>query len=164
VELWKSDRKGNNMRREAPFMGGRSLMIFPTLILVLVLISGMSPASEGDEVARGKALEAAQKWLTLVDKGEYGKSWEAASGYFQRAVPEGRWEQTLRAVRAPLGKVISRKVKSRQYTTALPGAPDGEYVVIQFQTSFENKKSSLETVTPMKEKDGSWRVSGYFIK
>jgi hypothetical protein len=145
-------------------MGKRSLMIFPTLILVLALISGMSPASGAEKVAQEKALEAAQKWLILVDKGEYGGSWGSASGYFQRAVPEERWEQTLRAVRAPLGKVISRKVKSMQYTTALPGAPDGEYVVIQFQTSFENKKSSLETVTPMKEQDGSWRVSGYFIK
>jgi hypothetical protein len=46
----------------------------------------------------------------------------------------------------------------------LPGAPDGEYVVIQFETSFENKKSAIETVTPMIEINGGWRVSGYFIK
>jgi hypothetical protein len=47
---------------------------------------------------------------------------------------------------------------------SLPGAPDGEYVVIQFATSFENKKSAIETVTPMLDSDGEWRVSGYFIK
>lgn len=54
--------------------------------------------------------------------------------------------------------------RGRSSPTSLPGAPDGEYVVIQFETSFEKKKSSLETVTPMKEKDGAWRVSGYYIK
>ena len=43
-------------------------------------------------------------------------------------------------------------------------APDGEYVVIQFATSFENKKTALEKVTPMMDKDGKWRVSGYSIK
>lgn len=48
--------------------------------------------------------------------------------------------------------------------TQLPGAPDGEYAVIQFETSFANKKSAIETVTPMKDPDGKWRVSGYFIK
>jgi hypothetical protein len=37
-------------------------------------------------------------------------------------------------------------------------------VVIQFNTRFENKAAAIETVTPMHEKDGSWRVSGYFIK
>jgi hypothetical protein len=48
--------------------------------------------------------------------------------------------------------------------TSLAGAPDGEYVVIQYETSFENKKSSIETVTPMLDKDGKWRVSGYYVK
>jgi hypothetical protein len=45
----------------------------------------------------------------------------------------------------------------------LPGAPEGEYVVIQYETQFEHKAGAIETVTPLREKDGSWRVSGYFI-
>jgi hypothetical protein len=49
-------------------------------------------------------------------------------------------------------------------TTSLPGAPDGDYVVIRFATSFEKKKSAIETVTPMRERNGTWRVSGYYIK
>jgi hypothetical protein len=69
-----------------------------------------------------------------------------------------------RAVRGPLGNAVSRNLLSRQYTTTLPGAPDGEYVVIQYETSFENKKVAVETVTPMKDADGHWRVSGYYIK
>ena len=68
------------------------------------------------------------------------------------------------AVRKPLGKLISRKVKTNVYTSSLPGAPDGDYVVIQFDTSFENKKTAVETITPMLDKDGVWRVSGYYIK
>jgi hypothetical protein len=31
-------------------------------------------------------------------------------------------------------------------------------------TGFAEKKSAIETVTPMMEKDGQWRVSGYFIR
>ncbi len=68
------------------------------------------------------------------------------------------------AVRKPLGQTVSRVLFSKRYHTSLPGAPDGEYVVIQFNTSFENKKSAIETVTPMKDEDGKWRVSGYYIK
>jgi hypothetical protein len=60
--------------------------------------------------------------------------------------------------------VNSTKLESAQFMTQLPGAPDGEYAVIQFETSFANKKSAIETVTPMKDPDGKWRVSGYFIK
>jgi hypothetical protein len=59
---------------------------------------------------------------------------------------------------------MSRKVKTKAYKTSLPSAPDGEYVVIQLETSFENKKVAVETVTPMMGKEGVWRVSGYYIK
>ena len=48
--------------------------------------------------------------------------------------------------------------------TELPGAPDGQYVAIQFTTPFENKRVAVETITPMLEDDGDWRVAGYFIK
>jgi hypothetical protein len=34
---------------------------------------------------------------------------------------------------------------------------------MQFQASFANKKSAVETVTFMLEKDGQWRAAEYFI-
>jgi Protein of unknown function (DUF4019) len=48
-------------------------------------------------------------------------------------------------------------------TRSLPNAPAGEYVVIQYETQFEHKANAIETVTPLREKNGSWKVSGYFI-
>jgi hypothetical protein len=60
--------------------------------------------------------------------------------------------------------MLTRKLKSAAYTKTLPGAPDGEYVVIRYESSFEHKQSAVETVTPMLDKDGVWRVSGYYIK
>ena len=70
----------------------------------------------------------------------------------------------LNEARKPLGKVKSRTLLSKQYTTNLPGAPDGQYVVIQYKTAFEKKAAAVETVTPMLDKDKKWRVSGYYIK
>jgi hypothetical protein len=134
-------------------------------LLVIVVFNGLSAcASESNPEAEKAAIESAKAWLALVDSGKYSESWEEAAGYFQSAVMKPGWEQTIRAVREPLGKTVSRKLKSQQYATSLPGAPDGEYVVIQFNTVFENKKSAVETITPMLDKDGKWRVSGYYIK
>jgi hypothetical protein len=111
-----------------------------------------------------EALEAANSWLKLVDAGEYSKSWEESAKLFKGVISKDKWENTLNGVRKPLGGLIKREVISEEYMTSLPGAPDGEYVVIQYNTSFENKKDALETVTPMKDEDGVWRVSGYYIK
>lgn len=107
---------------------------------------------------------AATPWLELVDQGDYGGSWDQGSKLLKSIVTREDHVKHLSAVKDPLGKLVSREVKSTEYTTTMPGAPDGEYVVIQYNTSFENKRRAIETVTPMKEKDGSWKVSAYFIQ
>lgn len=130
--------------------------------IILVLTAIVSIASDsGREKA---AVTAAEKWVALLDSGNYANSWKEAAEYFKSAINQQQWEQSIKSVRNPLGKVIYRKVQSKTYQRTLPGAPDGEYVIIQFQTSFQNKKAAVETVTPMLDKDGQWRVSGYFIK
>ena len=130
--------------------------------IVMLLIAGGSIAADtGKEKTAGVATE---KWLIMVDRGNYVQSWKEAAEYFKGAVSQEQWGHSLQAVRKPLGKIISRKVITKTYQTTLPGAPDGEYIVIQFETSFQNKKSAIETVTAMLDKDGQWRVAGYFIK
>jgi hypothetical protein len=141
-----------------------------TILWILILgvtalaVPALSQPIPGQAAAEKKAVAAAEQWLSLVDQGKYEASWEEAAGYFQAAVSREKWIQTMNASCKPLGNRLERKLKSAQFTTSLPGAPDGKYVVIQFETSFENKKSAVETVTPMLDKEGQWRVSGYFIK
>jgi hypothetical protein len=118
----------------------------------------------GDAGKETAAVSAAEKWLAMVDAGNYAASWKEAAAFFRNAVKPEQWEQAMQSVRKPLGKLLSRKVQTKMHRTSLPGAPDGEYVVVQFETSFENKKATRETVTPMMDKDGKWRVSGYYIK
>jgi hypothetical protein len=110
------------------------------------------------------AVSAAQKWLALIDSGNYSETWNEASAIFRGAVTEPGWENSMNTFRQPLGDLISRKLKSAQLMTELPGAPDGRYVVMQFETSFANKKTTIETVTFMLGKDGQWKSAGYFIK
>lgn len=66
--------------------------------------------------------------------------------------------------RAPFGNRRVRTLKSATFATTFPGAPDGEYVVFQFDTSFEQKAAAIETVTAIREKDGTWHVGGYYIR
>jgi hypothetical protein len=122
------------------------------------------PARAAEKPEELAAQRAAESWLKLTDAGDAGASWDQAAKLFKGAVTKERWAQTLAGVRPPLGKVISRKLKSRQYNEKLPGAPDGKYVTIQYETAFEKKASAIETITPMLDPDGAWRVSGYFIR
>jgi len=116
------------------------------------------------DAAKKAATSAAQAWLALVDKGDSAESWKTGAHYFKNALSQEQWGQALQAARIPLGKTLSRKLLSQSYETSLPGAPDGEYVVIQYDASFEGKKVATETVTPVLDSDGVWRVSGYYIQ
>jgi hypothetical protein len=110
------------------------------------------------------AQAAAESWLKLTDAGDADASWEQAAKLFKAAITKAGWAQALGGVRPPLGKLVSRQLTSRQYTERVPGAPDGKYVVIQYDSSFEHKAAGVETITPMLDSDGQWRVSGYFIR
>ncbi len=128
------------------------------------LILGTTAVMADDPDRENAAIASAQRWLNIVDEGNYIESWKESSEYLKQAIKQDQWEQAVQSARKPLGKLVSRKVKSASYTTSLPGAPDGEYVVIQFNSSFEYKRSGIETVTPKMDKDGIWRVAGYYIR
>jgi hypothetical protein len=131
---------------------------------ILGLIACSVTIAGANELDEQLAIVAAGQWVQLVDNGKYAESWDKTATYFKTAIKKDDWNRTIKAVREPLGNVISRSIKSQKHMTTLPGAPDGKYVVIQFDTSFSNKRAAIETVTPMMDNDGKWRVSGYFIK
>jgi hypothetical protein len=122
------------------------------------------PASADDAADVAAAQRAAQSWLSLTDGGKYADSWEQSAGLFRNAITKPAWEAAANAARSPLGKLESRALASATPAHALPGVPDGDYVVLQYTSRFEHKASATETVTPMREKDGTWKVSGYYIK
>jgi Protein of unknown function (DUF4019) len=137
---------------------GQSLWV---LVLSLCLSCLCAHAEDRPEK---RAQMAAETWLGQVDVGDYAASWKEASPYFQGAVTEKTWAASLNGVRKPLGKVVSRTLQSAQHTRSVPGAPDGNYVVMQFDTRFENKQAAVETVTFLQAKDGKWKAAGYYIK
>jgi hypothetical protein len=139
-------------------------MKFVYSIIVAAFCFALPPAQAQDAEKVASAEAAALEWLALTDAGDYARSWDAAASVFQGSISKPNWAAALANARRPLGGLISRKVKSARYTRSLPGVPDGEYVVIQYEAHFEHKESAIETITPLLEKDGSWKVSGYFIR
>ena len=139
-------------------------MTFRASLCVGIVVAALAAPARAADRPEDLAQAAAESWLKLTDAGDGAASWEQAAKAFKGAVPKEQWTRMLAGVRPPLGKVVSRKLASRQYGENIPGAPEGKYVTIQYETAFENKPSAVETVTPMLDPDGVWRVSGYYIR
>jgi len=111
-----------------------------------------------------EAKGAAWSWLRLVDEGRHSASWAAASSLLKEEVGPSGWEAALRAVRAPLGRCLSRALRSSTVVEGPAGDLRGPYVVLRFESVFEGEDSATETVTPVRGPDGRWRVAAYFIR
>lgn len=145
-------------------MSMRSLVIAAMVTAALLIPKPGATAGDKEAAAKEAALGAAKIWLGLVDEGYHGSSWMESAKYFRDSVTKEGWVRMVSGVRGPLGALKKRTLRSAQHATTLPGAPDGEYFVIQYDASFEHKADAVETVTTMLDQDGKWRVAGYFIR
>jgi len=131
------------------------------LVTSLVLIAFLAASLLSCEKRKEElAIQAAESWLALVDEEKYPESWEGLAGLFKKNIKKEEWVNDLNRFRKPLGKLLKRKL---QHETESSEASVGEYLIFQYETSFENKKSVVEAVSVIKDNDGKWRILGYSI-
>ena len=122
-----------------------------SLLLALLVPLQSALADEADRLALSRS--SALDWLALIDGGDINASWSEASSLFKQAVSADDWDRAISGARGPLGDLSERAFVGASHHTSLPGAPDGEYVVMQFRATFARKANAVETVTTMLEAD-----------
>ncbi|MCK0128222.1 DUF4019 domain-containing protein [Erythrobacter sp. F6033] len=121
-------------------------------------------SSSSDTPVEAASLKQAKAFLAPVDAGDWNKSWNIAGDFFQEQITAAEWAERVSPVRKPLGAVEERRLVSAQQVSTLPGAPEGDYEVLQFQTKFANREGlALETMMMLKN-GNSYDVTGYFIQ
>ncbi len=111
-----------------------------------------------------ETIEAATKWLALLDAGKTGAAWDASSPYLKSVVTRQKWIDGIGSARRPFGKFVKRTPTKFARSHSMPGAPDGDYSIIEFDTEFENGKRASEQIIWMLGEREVWSVSGYFIR
>lgn len=132
------------------------------MLLLLFFCASTGYAQENNILEKTES--SARAWLKLVDSGDYKDSWEGASPLFKGKTSEGAWIKSITAIRAPRGAITARYIATAGATKSLSGFPDGEYVVLQFYTTFGENGLALETITLAKAKDDTWQIAGYEAK
>ena len=141
----------------------RTILFSVVIALATLSLAGPSTA-ETHQAKSNTARQVAESWLSIVDEGRYADSWDVLARLLQKEVTREEWVERVTALRTIAGTLDSRKLVGARYAKNLPGAPPGEYVVVQYRSAFSQEKSVRETVVPMLDSDGKWRVSSYFIQ
>lgn len=153
--------KRGRLRRPRTIIIGGVLMSFA--LALLALATAPNPTSSQPQQPSGTAVDtevvnAARRFLALLDQGRWDESYRATGSAFQKLNTVKVWSSVSEKVRPPLGPVVSRTLLSQEN---LPAPPAG-YEVVKFRTSFANKAVTVETVTLDRE-DGAWRIVGITI-
>lgn len=128
--------------------------------VIVGLLLSCGNVMAGNTSQETAAISAAQNWLATVDTGRYVESWKQTANYLRNTINQLQWEQSMKKVRQPLGKLKSRNVQTITHKTS----PHEVLIVVKFGSSFEKKRGAIETVVTMMGKNGQWQVSGYNIK
>ena len=84
-----------------------------------------------------------------------------ASSILQDNVTRAEWTEHLHNTLSGLGELKQRSLRSSEYTTELEAVPDGEYVILVYESSYTEDLYVTEVVGMVKEADSSWRAIGY---
>ena len=132
---------------------------------ILMLLLVCSSFAQADDSVVLKAVESvARSWFELVDDGKYKESWEMSSTLFKAKTPEAEWLKSIAGIRIPRGAMTARYLATAGATKSISGFPDGEYIVLQFYTTFAEKGLAMETVTLAKTAENAWQIADYAIK
>jgi hypothetical protein len=145
-------------------MQRRRLVQLAPLLAATLLAGHAARATTTEAGSDHAAALAAVQWLALLDKADYAGSWAQTGSAFRNAVTAEEWTGAAMGTRGRMGYLKERKNKTVRLTNTLPGVPDGEYAVVQYDTAFEKKEKAQESLTLVREPDGAWRVVGYFIR
>ena len=149
----------SHMTRLARSIFAFLLLVAMTAVPALAQDSGMSGEHAG---AKEAAQEAATEWLELTDTGEFAQSYEQSAALMTEKVNQKQWEQKIGQREKQLGALQSREFAEAQYRDSLQQLPDGEYVLLRYESQFEKAKFN-EVLLAMKE-DGEWKVASYTLR
>lgn len=137
--------------------------LFAGLLIVLGLLSiPESTFGQSHERAVESAKEEARAWFQLLDADKYVATWETASPLFKSGISAEQWAARLKGVHGPLGSMKERTLVAARYTTTLPRAPKGEYVVAQYRAAYPGREV-VETITLKKGPEG-WKMAKFLVK
>src|SRR5208282_3320634 len=117
------------------------------------------PHAAEEQAAERQALG----FLGYLDQGRFADSYAYTGMLIRAQLDRDAYAAQIEKTRSGVGSLLGRDPIDASYTTTVPGAPAGQYIVLHYHSNFSGKGEAVETLTLSYAK-GYWRVSGYYIK
>jgi hypothetical protein len=146
----------------------KSLVVVVVAVLAALIVPIAQPSLFAFQQAAPATEERAAErqalgFLGYLDHGRFADSYAYTGMLIRAQVDRASFASQVEKARQGTGAMLTRELMDASYETSVPGAPDGQYVVLHYHSSFADRQEAVETLTLAFAK-GYWRVSGYYIK
>jgi Protein of unknown function (DUF4019) len=126
----------------------------------------MQQAGPGDPHAAEEVAAERQAlgFLGYLDHGRFADSYAYTGMLIRAQLDRDAFAAQIEKTRAGTGALQSRDLIDASYATTVPGAPEGQYVVLHYRSSFANRPDEVVETLTLAFAKGYWRVSGYYVK
>jgi Protein of unknown function (DUF4019) len=136
----------------------------------IIAVAGMTAALSAQQASadpHATEEQAAERqalgFLGYIDHGRFADSYAYTGMLIRSQLDREAFASQVEKARAGTGTLQARELIDAGYSTTVPGAPEGQYVVLHYHSSFANRPDTVETLTLAMAK-GYWRVDGWYIK
>lgn len=137
---------------------------FTKMVLFMLLLLTLTTPAKAEMLAHEALEEKATNYLKLLDQGLYEKAWFDMSEIFHGLNIPQLWEKRQATIRTAYGAMYSRRLHHISYRQTYNLSPDGQYVIVQFKSSFQNKLDIIETIVLDCRVDSECSVREYIIR
>lgn len=143
------------------------------VILTAAVIFAHAAVFAQQPVTTNDAKNTVEKWLKLMDSGEYETCYSMLSSVYIDSIkkgspkaPKSYWVRNMGSARGELGANESRQVfrmtPARELKSSRGSSRRGSFIIFDIRSSFANRPDTIETVSVQHE-GGAWKISSYIF-
>jgi hypothetical protein len=132
------------------------LSIISTILLAVPVGAETLTSDHLDRQARG--------YLEFLDQNNFEEAWEEMSDLFRSLNNKTHWQNQQQVIRSIYGPLSFRQLLRFSYRQSYSLSPDGEYVIVQYKSGYQNRTDTVETVVFDCRNDPECSIREYIIK
>jgi len=130
------------------------------LLLSLTCTAALAAHETGRDAA---VCDLAGQFVCRLDAGDYSGAWMALDAHARLLKTAQDWQRYQAAIRSAYGPLQQRRFRSLDHRGTYSQHPDGDYVVVCFDSRFADKQAAIETVVLRQEPAGAVSIIAYYI-
>ena len=132
------------------------------LIILFFIISLFSTYSQiFKEKYIKDASEIALHWLNDINQSSYENAYDILAKENKNQYPKEIWIKLINELMLEFGKLNSRTIISKKFTSSLEGLEDGFYVLLEFKCDYQKTNNHKEFIILKQNDQTDWVILDY---